>query len=340
MSKHVRVLIVDDSAFYRKRIRSALSDSADIEVVGEAQDGQQAVDLACRHRPDLITMDVAMPVLDGIGAVRRIMRDCPTRIIMFSALTRDGADATLRALEAGAVDFLPKIPHGESMDSAAAQLRERVLGVARGRPDSERTTQISPAPAPVPAREPCRGLLVIGASTGGPMAVQTVLGGLPASFPLPVLVAIHMPGSFTSTYAARLDAVCPLAVREARDGSPLQSGQVLVAPGGLQTEVIRGSAGLRVRVGEGDGEQIYNPSVNVSFASAARALGGDVIGIVLTGMGSDGAEGARRILESGGHLWAQDQASSVVYGMPRAVAALAERILPLEQIAPALLEAV
>ncbi len=338
MSKHVRVLIVDDSSFYRKRIRSALGESPLIEVVGEAADGREAVELACRHRPDLVTMDVAMPVLDGIGAVRRIMRDCPTRIVMFSALTQEGAEATLRALEAGAVDFLPKISRSEQMGSAAAQLRERVLSLAQAAPVAPPARPARKAPKAAARAGVQQGLLVIGASTGGPMAVQRVLAGLPADYPLPVLVVIHMPGSFTSTYALRLNAVCALEVAEAADGDALRPGRVLVAPGGYQAEVERGARGLYVRLSEGRPDQLYHPSVDVTFSSVARALGAEGLGVVLTGMGSDGAEGARRLREAGGRVWAQDQASSVVYGMPRAVADIAERILPLERIAPALVE--
>ncbi len=336
MAKHVRVLVVDDSAFYRKRIRDCLEASSVIRVVGEAADGEEAVRLSHALQPDLITMDVAMPVMDGIAAVCRIMRERPTPIVMFSAFTREGAQATLDALEAGALDFLPKL--GSSNDAAhtCELLRARVLALARDRADGCEERPASPPPVPRRGQRP--GLLVIGASTGGPVAVQRLIATLPGDFPLPTLVAIHMPGTFTPAYAERLDALAALRVREAADGMALRAGQVLVAPGGLQTRVCA-DGGLHVRLEEG-GDALYRPSVDLVLGSAAEAMGSRAFGIVLTGMGTDGAEGARRIHQAGGRVWAQDQASSVVYGMPAAVvrAGTAERVLPLEDIADALRE--
>ncbi len=322
-------------------------------MVGEAANGEEALQLARTLNPDLITMDVAMPVMDGIAAVRHIMDERPTRIIMFSALTQEGAKSTLEALDAGAVDFLPKISSREQMGSSAAQLRERVLAIAASGPAEARPAGARPAPVPPQRSAPSvarptrrrngRGglrLLVIGASTGGPMAVQKVLAGLPADFPVPVLVVIHMPGSFTATYAERLDGLSPLRVSEAKDGARLEVGSVLVAPGGFQTRVVQEPEGLAVRVSKGGADQLYHPSVDVTLASASQALGGDAMGVVLTGMGSDGANGAAALARSGGTVWAQDRDSCVVYGMPRAVAeaGVAERILPLDDIAAQLVE--
>jgi two-component system chemotaxis response regulator CheB len=346
MAKHIRVLVVDDSSFYRKRICNSLNESPQIEVVGEAENGEEALRLNRTLAPDLITMDVAMPVMDGIQAVRRIMADRPTRIVMFSALTQEGAKSTLEALEAGAVDFLPKISRAEHMGSSAALLRERVLGL---------TTDVaagSAAPAPVAAspkpaaavvrRRSNTRLLVIGASTGGPVAVQQVLTGLPAGFPVPVLVVIHMPAAFTSTYAERLNSLCALQVSEARDESQLRPGSVLVAPGGLQTRVVAQGEQLRVNVAPGSPGELYHPSVDHALDSAARAAGSETLGIMLTGMGSDGAIGAQVLRRAGGRVWAQDRYSSVVYGMPRAVAeaGIAERILPIDRVARTLVEEV
>ena len=342
MPERVRVLIVDDSSFYRKRIRSALGESTDIEIVGEAANGEEALQLNRELSPDLVTMDVAMPVMDGITAVRRIMVEHPTRIIMFSALTREGARSTLDALEAGAVDFLPKIGQSESKESSAAGLRKRVLAVARRATPplpSSGTAASRPLPAvlpPLDAQSP--RLLAIGASTGGPMAVQQVLSGLPATFPLPVLVAIHMPAAFTASYAERLDAVTPLQVRQAADGSELRPGSVLVAPGGRQTQVAIRGGRLLTKVSEGGPGDLYKPSIDRLFTSVGEVVGAGALGLVLTGMGSDGAAGAAVLRRAGGRVWAQDRQSSVVYGMPRAVAeaGMADAVLGLDEFAPAL----
>ncbi|BAN69596.1 protein-glutamate methylesterase/protein-glutamine glutaminase [endosymbiont of unidentified scaly snail isolate Monju] len=337
MAKHVRVLVVDDSAFYRKRIRDCLEVSPVIRVIGEAADGEEAVRLSHELHPDLITMDVAMPVMDGIAAVRRIMRERPTPIVMFSAFTREGAQATLDALDAGAVDFLPKLDSANDAARTGELLRARVLELAcDGEDGTPPRRETPPTPASHKGSQP--SLLVIGASTGGPVAVQQVIAALPGDFPLPVLVGIHMPGTFTPAYAERLDALAALHAREAADGMPLRPGQVLVAPGGLQTRVSA-DGGLHVRV-EASDDALYRPSVDLLLSSAAEAVGPRAFGIVLTGMGTDGAEGARRIHEAGGRVWAQDQASSVVYGMPAAVVRVgaAERVLALEEIADALRE--
>lgn len=349
MAEPVRVLVVDDSSFFRKRIKQFLEESPDIRVIGEAANGEEAVRLARQLSPDLITMDVAMPVLDGIEAVRRIMRSKPTAIIMFSALTREGARSTLDALDAGAVDFLPK--QTDAAQGAGPLLRQRVLDIARkGAPlrhAAHPAAEARPHPLAAPAAAPRRAvagsadidLVLIGASTGGPVAVQQILSELPAGFPHPVLVTVHMPAAFTHTYAERLDGICRLHVSEAVDGDRLSPGRVLIAPGGQQTLVARNGSALSVRVQPG-GEHLYKPSVDITFTSAAKALGGRTLAMVLTGMGSDGAMGAAELKRVGAQVWAQDEASCVVYGMPQAVAraGAADRILPLGKIAGALQE--
>ena len=341
MAEKVRVLIVDDSAFFRKRIRLQLESTGEVVIAGEASNGREAVEMACSLCPDLITMDVAMPLLDGISAGREIMRDHPTDILMVSALTRDGARATLDALHAGAVDFLAK-QGGVAGDAAwpgSDDLGSRVISIARRQP-ARRAVNASPV-----ATRPLRGgrrqgtlrLVAIGASTGGPVAVQRVLGELPARYPYPVLVAVHMPAEFTLTFAERLDSVCAIEVRQAADGDELLPGRALIAPGGRQTMVEVAGERLHVRVMPG-GDQLYKPSVDVLFGSAARALGRAVHAVVLTGMGSDGTAGARLLKERGSSVWSQDQASSVVFGMPHAVAKAghSDRVLALDDIGPAL----
>lgn len=334
MVDKIRVLVVDDSSFFRTRIRQELERTGAIEVAGEAVNGAEAVRQAASLRPDLITMDVAMPVMDGISAVREIMRASPTAVVMFSALTRDGAKATLEALEAGAVDFLPKQPGALVGEGNGMGLSDRVISIAR-----HKGARRAPAPAPAAARRR-RGqprLVVIGASTGGPVAIQKVLAALPAAYPYPVLVAVHMPAEFTPTFAERLDSLCPLQVKQAVDGDELRPGRALIAPGGMQTLVESAGGRLRVKV-LADPQRLYKPSVDITFGSAARALGEAVQAVILTGMGADGTEGARLLKERGAAVWSQDQATSVVYGMPQSVAraGYSDRVLPLEEIGPAL----
>ncbi len=342
MGERVRVLIVDDSAFFRRRIREHLESSQQILIAGEATNGREAIEMSARLEPDLITMDVAMPEMDGISAVREIMHRNPTDILMISSLTRDGARATLDALEAGAVDFLSKqdCMNAAPADHGTQTLTGRVVDIARRRRGQQLARNPVPTPPPVPqpagqslAAGRALKLVVIGASTGGPVAIQQVLGALPADYPYPILVAVHMPAEFTATFAERLDSVCRIEVALANDGDVLRPGSALIAPGGQQTLVEQRRAQLVARLRPG-GEQLYKPSVDILFGSAARTLGGAVQAVVLTGMGADGTDGARLLKERGSHVWSQDQATSVVYGMPYSVdkAGYSDRILPLQEI--------
>ena len=349
MSARLKVLIVDDSVFFRNRITAALASADDIEVVGTASNGEEAIRKAQSLRPDVITMDVEMPVVDGISAVRRIMTEAPTRILMFSALTKEGAKETLEALEAGALDFLPKDSQGVGRGEESANLLlERVRAVGRARlpavkgaaghynsPVASRPARSSGAQT---GREFHPAVLAIGASTGGPVALRQVLMALPRHFPLPVVVAVHMPGSFTTAYAERLNSVCAVRVREARDRDPLRPGQVLIAPGGLQMTVERGPSGHQVRVTEPLPGQIYHPSVDLLLSSVAASYSGKALAVVMTGMGSDGLEGAKKLKSAGCSVWSQDERSCVVYGMPQAVekAGLSDRVVALDEMGPAL----
>jgi len=340
----LRVLVVDDSAFFRRRIQDILSHSLELEVAGTANNGMEAVQAVQRLRPNVVTMDVEMPVLDGISAVRRIMAQLPTPILMFSSLTHEGARATLDALDAGAVDFLPK--QLESMSGArgaeaAELLCRRVIAVGRSR---VRSPSAQPAVAVTPRPLACsllrRGqveLVAIGASTGGPVALQQVLCALPASFPVPLLLAVHMPASFTPAYAERLDSQSRIRVCEAANGARLEPGLAMLAPGGKQTLVEQRGQRLIARIVDGAGET-YKPSVDVMLGSAARVMPGRVLGIVLTGMGADGRQGAKLLKSTGSQVWSQDAASCVVYGMPQAVekAGLSNQVLALGDIGPAL----
>lgn len=352
----VSVLVVDDSSFIRKRICEILEADSHIEVIGTASNGREAVDKALDLHPDVITMDVEMPIMDGITAVREIMSRQPRPILMFSSLTTEGAQATLDALEAGAVDFLPKNMDDISTDRefAKRQLRARVRLIgARGvsgrvsPPDGTRDSR-AVAPPPRHAKEAPQAsvdlsqyeLLLIGTSTGGPAALPRVLRQLPSSFPLPIVLLQHMPGSFTPPFAQRLDQLCRISVKHAVDRDVLTPGMAVLAPGGSQLEIEKKGSACMVRVREATNDQTYKPCVDITFASAAQAINGKVLAIVLTGMGADGRDGARKLKDKGATVWVQDEASCVVAGMPVAVAeaGLADRVLPLDEIGALLSE--
>ncbi len=350
----LRVVVVDDSGFFRRRIVEILNADAGIEVVGTAVNGQEAIELVKQLDPDVVTMDIEMPVMDGITAVRRIMAESPRPILMFSTLTTEGAKATLDALDAGAMDFLPKRLSDIARDEESAKtlLRQRVRALGRSRllrraPVAERATQPMPHPAapvvPRPSVAPTalRHLraVLIGTSTGGPVALQEVLKVLPKNFPLPIALIQHMPATFTPAFAERLNNLCQIEVKEASTGDLLKPGCALLAPGGMQM-ILEGGAQTRVRIEDSPPGTIYKPSVDITFKSAVSALRGQVLAIVLTGMGADGREGARELKANGAQIWAQDAASCVVFGMPAAIieAGLADQVLSLKEVGPALVK--
>ncbi|GAB4352341.1 MAG: chemotaxis response regulator protein-glutamate methylesterase [Methylohalobius crimeensis] len=337
----VKVLVVDDSAFMRRRIAEILEEDRDIEVVEVARDGAEAVRKAVTVRPDVITMDVEMPVMDGIQAVRQIMRRLPTPILMLSALTRAGAQATLAALEAGAMDFIPKRLEDIHNDRQAAKMvlrhRVRVLGcqVRRYAVPAVNPKVSSPRQEPRSALESQAKqvqLLVIAASTGGPLALQKILPKLPASVRFPILLVQHMPGHFTPSFAERLNQLSAIQVRQAVDGDWLRPGVALLAPGGLQMEL---TSGKRILIRPGQPGETYKPSADVTFSSVAEHFRGRVLGVVMTGMGMDGTLGAQRLKAARGQIWAQDEASCTIYGMPKAVveAGVVDQVLSLDTIA-------
>ncbi|MCP5417712.1 MAG: chemotaxis response regulator protein-glutamate methylesterase [Chromatiaceae bacterium] len=344
MSNKVRVLVVDDSTFFQRRICDILLSEPAIEVVGSASDGLQAVAAARKLKPDVITMDVEMPVLDGISALKKIMAETPVPVIMLSAYTQEGATATLNALEAGAVDFLPKHPNGQHpSDFVARNLPRRVLALGRKHQrqgDPKPRVRLQPM-----AEQERRGhykLVVIGASTGGPVAVQQLLSALPATFPLPVLVVVHMPESFTPTFAARLHSQCRVAVKEAQEGDELQPGHVFLAPGGKQMTLQQRGGKVTLKVTQGLPGQTYRPCVDITMGSAGSVYPGAVLGVILTGMGSDGKQAAMQLKQSGSTIWSQDEESCIVYGMPQAVekAGLSDRVVPLQEMGPLLVKVV
>jgi two-component system chemotaxis response regulator CheB len=378
----VKVLVVDDSGFFRRRVSEILSADSNIQVVGTATNGKEAIDQALALKPDVITMDYEMPMMDGITAVRHIMQRCPTPVLMFSSLTHEGARVTLDALDAGAVDFLPKNFEDISRNPEKVKqlLCEKILSISRSNRRVSAYSAPAPAPAPAAAATPAPApapsslgsyggsaparpaptpiparahaatpsspapkrkaykLVAIGTSTGGPVALQRVLTQLPANFPAPIVLIQHMPAAFTKAFAERLDKLCRISVKEAEDGDILRPGLALLAPGGKQMMIDGRGA---VKILPGDERLNYKPCVDITFGSAAKSYGDKVLAVVLTGMGADGREGARLLKQGGSSIWAQDEASCVIYGMPMAIvkAELADAVYSLDDIGKHLVEA-
>lgn len=432
-----KVLIVDDSSFFRKRLKEIIESDPTMSVVGEAKDGKEGVDMTVKLRPDVITMDVEMPVMDGITSVKEIMAKCPTPVLMFSSLTHEGASATFKALEAGAIDFMPKnfddIAHRREdatkaliqsiktvsrsrvrrvVSSTLSSARPATSTVASARPAT--TTAARPslatattarpgaastlsrpstlasrtAPASAPASSSASAasgaalgqfkkisdllehdpgvpaaakkftfgdhksettafrksgkthkIVAIGSSTGGPIALQEIIPKLP-KLNVPVIVVQHMPGSFTQTFASRLDGMSQLHVVEGKDGDILEPGTCYIAPGGKQMIFEKVGVQTRIRIITDQGRLTYNPCVDVTFASLAQIYDSKVLGMILTGMGSDGCEGCSILKKKGSVIWAQNEETCVVYGMPQAIvnAGVAELVLPLQEIAPSIVK--
>ncbi|ESP89568.1 protein-glutamate methylesterase/protein-glutamine glutaminase [Candidatus Halobonum tyrrellensis] len=334
-----RTVVVDDSRFMRGLITDIL-ESGGVEVVAEAADGEEAVRVVAETDPDVVTMDVEMPRMNGIEAVERLMAERPTPVLMLSAYTDEGAEETFAALDAGAVDFFAK-PGGEvsmGVSRLESQLVETVRSVAGADLSGagERPAEVAAGSASTAADVAPNTTVVIGSSTGGPDAVERVLCDLPPDADIRVLVVQHMPEAFTGRFAARLDAACGLDVREATDGARVGRGEVLVARGGLHMEVSNYRDGrLRVRLVDEDRGQNVRPSVNVTMESAAREVDDPLVGVVLTGMGDDGSDGVNAIADAGGFVVAQDEETSVVYGMPKRAAATGRvgAVLPLADVA-------
>lgn len=412
MAMVVRVVIVDDSAFFRQRIADLIQHDDRIEVIGTAANGREGVEQVKKLKPDVVTMDVEMPQLNGIEAVRVIMRECPTKVLMLSSLTQEGARVTLQALEAGAVDYLSKDMRAwmDRSQSLQTQLTDKLVMIARqgraispfgrriinsesssvsmvfgssGRSslpqsferrsskqkvDRERLYRTDVVKEYQPSKVAPRSfalrsseaeidnsvfaatgrhhsikvprdtkLVVIGSSTGGPAALQEILTQLPASFPYPILLIQHMPKTFTSVFAERLNQQCDISVKEAEDGDRLLPGHALLAPGGHQL-IIDPKVHDKVSILPGDERLTYKPSVDVTYGSAARTFGSRVLALILTGMGADGADGARLLKQSGATIWAQSKDSCTIFGMPQAVikAGYADEVLDLGQFGPIL----
>jgi two-component system chemotaxis response regulator CheB len=343
------VVVVDDSALVRSLLTEIINRQPDMACIGAAADPIVAREMIRNLNPDVITLDIEMPRMDGIDFLSKLMRLRPMPVVMVSTLTERGAEATMKALELGAIDFVakPKIGVADGLRLLGADITDKIRTAAKAQ-----VRKLVSAPAPAPGTPPraatpvaslgrlsTEKIVFIGASTGGTEATKEVLLGLPPDAPA-VVITQHMPPGFTKSYAARLDGLCRIRVKEAVDGERILPGHAYIAPGGLHLSVERSGANYIARVQDGEPVNRHKPSVEVLFKSAARVVGPNALGIMLTGMGADGARAMREMRDAGSYNWCQDEASCVVFGMPReAIAAgAAHEVLPLTQIAPHLLE--
>jgi len=362
----IKVVVVDDSAFMRKAISTMLAKDPEIDVVATARDGEEGLELIRKFNPDVVTLDIEMPRMDGLTTLRHIMMEMPRPVLMVSSLTSEGAEATLKALDLGAVDFIPKQLSKVSLDivkieasliskvkivASRRMIHSRPRSAASVRPAVPVTTpaaarsETRPAAggAPVAARAASgaakRDVVVIGVSTGGPPAVQKVLSALPANFPASIVIAQHMPAAFTGPFAKRLDGLCQISVKEAEPGDRLKPGCAFIAPGGKHLLLKQMVSRVDLEISAEPASALYKPSANVLISSAADAVGRRALGVILTGMGNDGMEGVRALKLKGGRALAQSDATCVVYGMPKAIvdAGLSDEIVDIDDMAQAIM---
>ena len=347
--KTIRVLVIDDSASVRQAMTAILSADPEIEVIAAASDPFAAARYIQAEMPDVVTLDVEMPRMDGITFLRKLMSQCPVPVVMCSSLVEEGSETLLQAMEAGAVDVIlkPRMGVADHLNEAHMRIRETVKGAAQARlgrrsaarkdegPQQKLTADaMMPPPGAGAMRRTTEMVVCIGASTGGTEALREVLEALPANSP-GIVVVQHMPESFTKAFAKRLNGLCKVDVKEAENGDTVMRGHVLIAPGGLRhTMLERQGARYYVSVREGPQVSRHRPSVDVLFRSAARTAGSNAVGIIMTGMGDDGARGLREMHEAGAITYGQDEATCVVYGMPKEARKLGavDREVALEQI--------
>jgi two-component system chemotaxis response regulator CheB len=362
--ERIRVMVVDDSSVIRRLVTQALEQDPAVDVVGSAGNGLIALQRIPQFHPDVLTLDIEMPEMDGLETLRRVRREFPQiRVIMFSTLTERGAAITLEALTLGADDYVAKVSNEGSLDQSMTRLRVELIPKIRQffhlpgsdarpaqtesvrdaasrpiRTDPDHSGRISGVPA-FRAASIRPKVVVIGVSTGGPSALGEILPQLPSAFPLPVLMVQHMPPLFTRLLAERLNTMCHIPVAEAVHGDLIEPGKILVAPGDFHLKVVSSGEGVRVCLDQSSPENSCRPAVDVLFSSVGSVYGGAVIAVILTGMGQDGLRGAEILRAQGASVLAQDEASSVVWGMPGAVvrAGLADRVLPLDHVVPEIL---
>jgi len=347
MQQPIRVVVVDDSALMRLMVSRLLEETGKFKVLATASDGAEGVEKICTLKPDAATMDVEMPRMDGLVALKEVMRRCPTPVIMLSTLTTAGAGATMQALASGAVDFVPKPARPAEVQTVAGQLAEKIAAAVRH--SAIRKIKQKPAlpslPKPPPARpvKPAApgkiDLVVIGSSTGGPAALQTLLPALPGNFPAAVVVVQHLPKGFSKPMADHLARKCPMEVRHAGQNDPVLPGKILVAPAGFDLDFRAFGSKVSVILDEGLDRPLkpgqFRPSVDWVMSSAARVYGSRAMGVLLTGMGRDGAKGMALLKQGGSYTIAEAESTCVVFGMPKAAieAGAASTVLPLHQIA-------
>ncbi len=326
-----RVLIVDDSITIRRLLRRILSEHPQIEVVGEAERPSMVLDLIEKLRPDVMTLDIHMPEMDGVTLLRKVMTRCPLPVVMVSSVSYEEGVQVLRAIEFGAVDYVEK-PKADDLDEIAGQIVHKVLAAVQAniRPPNEKPVDRSSRTIPLSTANP----IIIGASTGGTEAIKEILIRLPKEIP-PIVIAQHIPAGYSRAFAERLNDLCAFPVKEAQNGEPILSGTALVAPGGFQTAIRQLERGFVLEVGKSLYPSCYEPCVDLLFESAAETFGRRALGVILTGMGSDGAHGLLKLRQQGAHTVAQNQESCVVFGMPRVAIEMgaAELISPIEGIA-------
>lgn len=348
-NRKIRVIVIDDSAFMRKTLTFMLESAGDIEVVASARDGLEGYEMIRKYQPDIVTLDFEMPGLNGLETLEKIMKDFPVPVLMVSAFTTEGADITIKALSLGAVDFLPKEP--SSIVSGVMKIKDELISKIRNiykqtsiATRLKRISNINVSEKQSPKNKPDADkwfprfdikAILIGISTGGPLSLQKVIPYLHAQLPAPIIVVQHMPPMFTYSLAERLNKLSELTVKEASNNDLLEPSKVYFAPGGKQLLVSNSSDSITLKISDTPDNTLYKPSVDVTLNSLIDVYGKNVLPIIMTGMGKDGLEAVKRIKQIGGYAIAQDEESSVVYGMPRAIAEnnLADLILPLDKIA-------
>lgn len=346
----VKVLIVDDSAFMRNTLSSMISSDPDIEVIGIARDGVEAIEKVASLKPDIVTLDVEMPRMNGLEALKEIMDKYPVPVLMVSSLTNEGALVTLEALDLGAVDFIPKNLSDLSIN--IVKIRDTLINKIKIFSKirlPRRRAALSPKPISMPEKTQQYtssrrvAIVAIGSSTGGPKALQTIISCIPKNYPVPIVIAQHMPAAFTGPFAERLNQLSDIHVKEAENGETITRGVIYIAPGGGHMGLVRKKiTETSISILGDNGKYIYKPSVDFLMQSTVESFSGNVLGVILTGLGNDGEEGMRQIKNKGGRTIAESEETCIVYGMPRSVinAGIADKIVPLNEIAGELINAV
>lgn len=352
MLNKINVVVVDDSAFMRKSIALMLESDPHIKVVATARDGREGIEMIKKFRPHVVTLDIEMPGMDGISALKHIMKEMPLPVIMFSSLTTEGADATVEALRLGAVDFIPKDMSyvNVNITSKRNELIEKVKNIGQSATLKLRFSRMLrmsvsvkselkkalPAETRIIKKPPQHDFqgVVLGISTGGPFALLNIIPKLPHDFPLGIAVVQHMPPRFTRSLADRINSISKVTVREAEDGDVVAAGTVLIAPGGKQMTFKKNSGDTIVKISDEPGGTLYKPSADVMISSAVETFNAPLVGVIMTGMGKDGLEGLRSLKRKGGYVIAQNEETCVVYGMPKAAVddGIADAIVPLDEI--------